>query len=197
MNNIWIGYTGIAIAFTILVSWAIFTRIDWPRKIVLQAVLIVFCVWFGAVLWVTSQSFFGWPADGMTTVESRILAIRVKEPDPQTSHPGAIYLWLELKPELTPRYLMGGVLSPFVYFSPVAPKSCQVPYSKELHKKINQLLKQQKGMAGSFLMAKGKKGKKMTRRDGVRDDQIEFKIINPLTELQKNEDETQSIVPGG
>lgn len=186
-DNMWVGYTGLALGFIILITWAILTRIEWPKKTVLQAALIFVCVWFGVVMWLTSQSFFGWPSTEIISPEqSRILSIRIKEPDPKINFPGAIYLWLELKPEIeTQEYLLNGLFSPLLYFSNTDPRSFRIPYTRELHKKINQLLKQQKGMAGSFLTAKGKKGKAKKQGTQIKDDQIEFKIINPVEILSK------------
>jgi hypothetical protein len=65
-----------------------------------------------------TKSLLGWPGVGRLPSKFQLLWVRVREPDPKSSHSGAIYLWVE---DVDENNIPTGV-----------PRAYELPYSRLL-----------------------------------------------------------------
>lgn len=90
-------------------------RLHTRWKIVVLAVLPLFY----AAHWAALEFREGWPLDAALPAEFSLLDARIIEPNKQTGHNGAIYIWLQQS-------------------SSGKPRSYQLPYDRRLHEQLHQ-----------------------------------------------------------
>lgn len=182
----WLGYFGLTIAFVCLISIALWILIHSTAHAAIKIILIVFAIWYGLALYYTAPNFMGWPTIQSIPDGSWVLSVRIQEPGKNSS--GAIYFWLNTRP-VERKITLADLLDPrktFLYYSEVEPRAYKLFYDRELHKRIMKVLKK-KGKTPGGRMIIGRKGRKKGKgKKGLYlDDQIKFKIINPIDLLSK------------
>lgn len=182
MNTI--GYIGISVGF-VLLAVLVLGKTLWRAHHAWRAVLVAGVLWFGVALYYATLSFTGWPSPQNIPEGSRVVSIRIEEPNIKHGTKGGIYLWLDVSEgnrEAAIYEILAG--QGFSYYSDVEPRAYKIPYSKSTHKKIISAMKQRK--RGYQLFVKGKKKGKGKKRSGKKNKSvIEFKIINPVELLKK------------
>jgi hypothetical protein len=123
-------------------------------------------LYFGLLIWIALESYLGWPSKQDFPNKYVIHWAHVEEPD--ASNEGAIYLWLsEIDSNKNYNFLE--------YQSKKdEPRIYQIPYSKDLHKKIQNMMENIK--KGSVYVG-GKKTNKMgfeLNADPMNNGQFEF-----------------------
>jgi hypothetical protein len=189
----WSGYIGLTIAFVIISSIFLWFFIRTPGRIVIKVLLIPATVWYALVLYYTVPNLMGWPTSQSIPENSQVLAIRIKEPNPQDNDPGAIYIWVNTRPNTKDaEQTLASRLNPknvFSYDGQNHPRAYQLPYSRGMHKKILEILKQMEGTQGAQLRTKrGKKSDRKTDKEGGddrNDSPLELVILNPVSAFPK------------
>ena len=182
--DMWTGYIGLTIAFVIISATVLWFSIRTPGRIIIKAMLIPATVWYALVLYYTVPNLMGWPISKPIPDNSQVLAIRIQEPDLKHNDPGAIYLWVDIKPgsKISEPTLLAQLnpKSIFSYHSKTQPRAYQLPYSRKLHKAIVEAQRKAEGMPGAQLRTK----KGNARRGPMGNDQsqaaLELEIINPI-----------------
>jgi hypothetical protein len=184
---IWSGYIGLAIAFLIIATIFLWFFLRTPGHIIIKVILIPVTIWYSLVLYYTIPNLMGWPTSEAIPENSQILAIRIKEPNPKLDDPGAIYFWLNTKPSSKEQNLSPAAwLNPkrvFSYNSASHPRAYQLPYSREMHKKIIENQKKAQGVPGAQVRIK-KKGRGIPGQEESKAP-LEFEILNPIKLLPK------------
>ena len=97
--EMWTGYIGLSIAFVIISAIVLWFSIRTPGKVIIKAILIPVTIWYGLALYYTVPNLVGWPVSEPIPDNSQVLAIRINEPNPLYNDPGAIYFWIQVKPD--------------------------------------------------------------------------------------------------
>ena len=187
--GMWSGYIGLSVAFVIISSIVLWFSIRTPGQIIIKAMLIPATVWYGLVLYYSVPNLMGWPISQTIPDNSHVLAIRIKEPDPTHNDPGAIYFWVNIKPDSkNPEPTLKAQLNPknvFSYNSKSQPRAYQMPYSRKMHKKIADAQRKAQGVSGAQF--KIKKGKPERGKTGNAESNapLELEIINPVKSFPK------------
>ena len=102
------------------------TKWNWWQKLLVIVVVPAFCI----VIWSSLGSYKGWPTDSSPPRKAMVFWVMVREPRPDGSDPGAIYLWLRsLDSGGDPR------ANPLGYTSRDGePRAYVLPYSRNMHK---------------------------------------------------------------
>lgn len=182
--DVWSGYIGLSIAFVIISAIVLWFSIRTPGQIVIKAMLIPATIWYGLALYYTVPNLMGWPISEVIPDNSQVLAIRIKEPNPQHNDPGAIYFWVNIEPSSkNAQQTLVAQLNPksvFSYNSKTQPRAYQLPYSRKMHKAIVEAQRQAQGMPGAQMRTK----KGGPKRGNTGNDQskaaMELEIINPV-----------------
>jgi hypothetical protein len=103
-------------ALALGLGWSLAGGSPWARR----APFIVAAPTLALGLWLGRPDPTGWPSNARVPSHSSLVSAVVREPDPATSDPGRIYLWLDL----------GGA----------APRAFALPYSRPLHRQVEQAL---------------------------------------------------------
>jgi hypothetical protein len=160
-----------------------------PGQIVIKAMLIPATVWYGLVLYYTVPNLMGWPISQPIPDNSQVLAIRIKEPDPKHNDPGAIYLWVNIKPDSKrSKQTLKANLNPksvFSYKSKSRPRAYQLPYSRKMHKAIVEAQRKAQGVPGAQLRTKKGKPKRGSAGNDESKATLELEIINPVKSFPK------------
>jgi hypothetical protein len=98
----------------LLLTLGLFSRFAWWVK---AGAIVVTSVFFVEMFFAT-KDLLGWPRNGQLPARFQLLWVRVIEPDPRGSNPGAIFLWIE---EVDENNVPDGV-----------PRSYRLPYSRPL-----------------------------------------------------------------
>ena len=187
--SMWSGYIGLSIAFVIISAIVLWFSIRTPGQIIIKALLIPATVWYGLVLYYSVPNLMGWPISQSIPDNSQVLAIRIKEPDPQHNDAGAIYFWANIKPDSkSPEQTVKALLDPksmFSYNGKIQPRAYQLPYSRELHKAIVEAQRKAQGVPGAQLRTKKGKSKRGNTGNHASKAKLELKIINPVKSLPK------------
>jgi hypothetical protein len=188
--DMWSGYIGLSIAFVIISSIVLWFSIRTPGQIIIKAMLIPATVWYGLVLYYSVPNLMGWPISQTIPDNSHVLAIRIKEPDPTQNDPGAIYFWVNIKPDSKkPEPTLKAQLNPksvFSYNSKTQPRAYQLPYSRKLHKAIVEAQRKAEGVPGAQLKAKKGKPKRGNTGNDESKAPLELEIINPVKSFPKS-----------
>jgi hypothetical protein len=110
----------LALAYAALVlglGWALAGGGDWRRR----APYVVLTPMVALALWLGRPNPAGWPTAGSVPTHAMLQWALVDEPDPATSDPGRIYLWLDVGRH--------------------APRAYALPYSRALHEQVQRVLK--------------------------------------------------------
>lgn len=187
----WLGQIGLIVAYICLSSILAWVLIQHSSRVVIKAILVASVVWYGLGLYYSTFSFMGWPVSQTVPTGSRVLAIRIQEPNPKVNSPGAIYLWLSTNP-VKKDFTLADVLDPrkvFFYYGEKEPRAYKLLYSRKFHKSIIRASRKKSKTPGGFIVTGKKKrkvtGKRRSERQREPDDQIEFKVINPITQMRK------------
>lgn len=151
------------------------------------------CIGAAVALWFSLSFFYvlpdlkGWPAEISIPDKSRIIALTIVEPD--KADPGAFYFWCDIKPDnLQSTRNLFNPYKRFTYTGAIEPRAYKMPYDRELHKKLLEAQKKKARMGGSWIeIVKGKEGQRRDE-DGVKTDKVDFKIVNPIEFLRKDND---------
>jgi hypothetical protein len=185
--DIWYGYIGLAIAFVIIATIFLWFFLRTPGRIIIKVIMIPITIWYSLVLYYTIPNLMGWPTSEAIPENSQILAFRIKEPNPKHNDPGAIYFWLNTKPSSNePNSSPAAWLNPkrvFSYNSATDPRAYQLPYSREMHKKIIESQRKARGVPGAQVRIK-KKGQGNPSQEESKAP-LEFEILNPVKLLPK------------
>jgi len=183
-----IGYIGISVAFMLLAAIVLIKAI-WKTSHILKSILIAGVLWFGVVLYYSTLSFTGWPSPQAIPKNSRMISFRIEEPSIKKNSPGGIFFWLDISSENEKAVILE-LLNPtkmLAYYSDVEPRAYKIPYSKDMHKRLLEIMKKRK--EGYQVFVKGKKGKKTNKKDKRKsnnnEDKIELRIVNPVDLLPK------------
>ena len=187
--DMWSGYIGLAIAFVIISAIVLWFSIRTPGQIIIKAMLIPATVWYGLVLYYSVPNLMGWPISQSIPDNSQVLAIRIKEPDPKQNDSGAIYFWVNIKPDSkSPEQTVKALLNPksvFSYDSKTQPRAYQLPYSREMHKAIVEAQRKAQGVPGAQLKTKKGKSKRGNPGNDASKAKLELEIINPVNSFPK------------
>ncbi|MEJ2100320.1 MAG: hypothetical protein P8X68_10115 [Desulfobacterales bacterium] len=187
--DMWSGYIGLSISFVIISTIVLWFSIRTPGFIIIKAMLIPATVWYGLVLYFTVPNLMGWPISQSIPDNSHILAIRIKEPNPKYNDPGAIYFWVDIKPNSkSSEQTLQALLNPksvFSYNSKSQPRAYQLPYSRKLHKAIVEAQRKAEGVPGAQLRAKKGNSKRGPTGNDESKAALELEIINPIQSLPK------------
>ena len=187
--GMWSGYIGLTVAFVIISAIVLWFSIQTPGHNIIKAILIPATVWYGLVLYYAVPNLMGWPISQSIPEDSHVLSIRIKEPDPKHNDPGAIYFWVNIKPESkSPEQTVKALFNPQILFSyngKTQPRAYQLPYSRELHKAIVEAQRRAQGVPDAQLKTKKAKPKQGNTGNDESKAPLELKIINPVTAFPK------------
>jgi hypothetical protein len=103
-------------ALALGLAWSLTGGARWARRIP----FIVGAPALAVALWLGRPDPAGWPSSARMPAHAALVSAFVREPDPATSDPGRIFLWLDV----------GGK----------APRAYSLPYSRALHERVQQAL---------------------------------------------------------
>jgi len=178
--DIFLGYSGVAIAFSIMmfVLLMIFIKannISWKLKFV----LIPLVMWYSVALYHTPQNFMGWPAEKWS-IQNEVIIIGY-----HINEEKAIYFWVVDYNIKNVR----AIIDPRTAFYPYiddTPRAYMVVYDSDLHKKLLT------ARAKMLALGRGGMSMRMDRLKGMSkfDSTIPlFKIFDPAEVLIKAEAE--------
>ncbi len=185
----WSGYVGLSIAFVIISAIVLWFSIRTPGQIIIKAMLIPATVWYGLVLYYSVPNLMGWPVSQTVPDNSHVLAVRIMEPDAKHNDPGAIFVWVNIKPPSnSPEQTLTAQINPkslFSYNGKTRPRAYQLPYSRELHKAIVEAQRKAQGVPGAQLRTKKNGSKKGPEGNDLIQADLQLEIINPIKSLPK------------
>lgn len=131
--------TGIIFTYVLLSSVVLYSIIvgRGPWKIKVPMVIII--PFMGFLIMASISRHAGWPTDVNPPTDSIIVKSIIREPNPVTDDPGAIYVWL-IPPEST------------------EPRAYKLPYTRQAH---SQFGKAEKGMNRGMIMRYKNTGQKV------------------------------------
>jgi len=149
------------VLFLLILWFIIGARGHWLLKAFVIGITLHLCVSVGLSL----SGFAGWPCEDSLPQKFIVHWIVVEEPDKKTKEKGAIYVWVtsieEGESSLSEEWTQMILARFFITLSPLTtnqPRSHIVPYSKQKHKKSEDVLTQIK--AGKTVIGeRGAKGK--------------------------------------
>lgn len=122
----------IPVAFILLAAVLCLLLIGSKWKWWQKLVLIVVVPGFGLVLWGALGSYKGWPTADHLPERSLVYHSLIREPEPKTNDPGAIYLWLV---DLDKTVDTG--MNPLEYAPPDGePRAHRLPYTRKMHEAL-------------------------------------------------------------
>ena len=178
---------GLVVAFLLLAGVTGWNVIRTKGNYILKAASICILLWYGLAVFFTIPNIMGWSAKIDLPGNAKIIGVRIIEP--KDTDKGAIYFWLNEKPQHSKDAM--NLLRPdkvFIYTGLIQPRAYKVPYDRELHRKLIEAIKKQKNNKGSSLMT-GEKGIKQKGKSGEGRQTYEnptFKVLNPFEMLPKN-----------
>jgi hypothetical protein len=182
--DMWSGYMGLSTAFVIISAIALWFSIRTPGQIIIKAMLIPVTVWYGLALYYSVPNLMGWPVSKSIPDNSQVLAIRIKEPNPKSNDPGAIYFWVDIKPNSnSSEHTLKAQLNPksvFSYNSRTQPRAFQLPYSRKLHKDIVEAQRKAEAVPGAQLRTRKGGSKRGPLGNDESNAALEIEIINPV-----------------
>lgn len=178
--------------FLIMISFVVIAAIfSWmcigiQGKLWLKIIMLPLVIWYGLILNTSLDRIYGWPAKYELSENAYIKSYIAKKPTIYDE--GAIYVWVvdRIKvriPNLAERIMNPGKM--FIIEYSGTPRSYQLPYSEQLHKKFKQGFKDSK----LFMKLKGKKKKgAFSNMIPFMKNKPEFEIeVEDLTEILKKE----------
>ena len=175
-----IGLTASFLILAVVVSYILIR----PKNPLVKALLIIATVWYAIAVYYAPDAFMGWPRR-VNELPDGSLILTYKVVEPSAGESGGMYFWLIEGIKKTPKRLNPAEV--FTIIDRKTPRAYQIPYDRELHKKL-ELAKKKKGKHGLMIWKKGQRvgmagdGKKQ-------EEEGRFKIINPVDLLpSKDED---------
>ena len=168
------GYAGLIVSYIILISLFLYILIKLRGKWFIKAICIFVFIYYSIAMAYSINSIMGWPTSGKIPRNARIIWIQIQEPH-------WIYFWLQTEWKDDDIFLLDP-RKVFEYHALKEPRIFKIPYTKEQHKKILEAMRQKKGMPGSQIITKGKKGDKKgkTGRQIKDSKNLEYKVLNPF-----------------
>ncbi len=176
--EIWLGYSGLAVSFVILLVTILWSLIQPNMKLRYKLIIIPIFIWYSLVLYYTAPKLMGWPVDISIPAKSIVVGFNIQEPN--KIRKGGIYLWV-ISPKKTSEQKLVERLDPEIIFSYAnkEPRAFKIPYSREMHKAIIEAQKRQARQKGSVLIiGKGEKG-----IDGNSMGGLGIGVFNPIDAL--------------
>lgn len=173
------AYSGLAIAFIIIVAILLYFLIATKLKLVIKIALIPLVIWYSLVLFYTPGKMMGWPTYENIPPKSRLIYYMVKEP--MGTEEGCIYFWVIAYKDHKTRII--DQLNPkniFSYSEDSAPRAFRIPYTRENHKKINKAVKELMKKRGGVILLEGGGHKSIWDPK-----ELKFKVLNPEVILTK------------
>jgi hypothetical protein len=191
--ELWTGYIGLSMAFVIISAIVLWVSIRTPGQVIIKAILIPVTIWYGLALYYAVPNLVGWPVSQPIPDNSQVLAIRINEPNPLYNDPGAIYFWVQIKPNpQSAKQKLAGLLNPQNISSgdrQNQPRAYQLPYSRKMHKAILEAQRKANGMPGARIKTKKGSSKGSSKRGiaGLDESQaaMQFEIVNPVQAFPK------------
>jgi len=175
---------GLIVGFLLLASVVTWNLIGTKGNYILKCTTICILLWYGLAVAYTVPSIMGWSAKKDLPPNARIISFRIIED--QAGVKGVMYFWLNENPEEKLDYK--NLMRPdriFLYTGKKQPRSYQIPYDRELHKKLIEAKRKQGQLRGSVMMT-GEKGVGKKGQGGQQSDKNPpFKIVNPYELLPK------------
>ena len=134
----------------------------------IKAIMVPACIWFSIAINVSLPSMLGWPSEAELPYKYELFSAKVVNPSLTNASDGCIFLWVA---DVDP--LDGYGVFELYRYDKSEPRCYKIPYSKEMHKKIQQaqkLLRQGRRVMGENPngegKSKGKKGKGKSKGKG-------------------------------
>ena len=184
-----IGHSGVAIGYSIVVCLLCWFVILSRGRVIAKCMAIAFSVFYAVALYMYLPQMEGYPSANEIPEGSILISIKVQEPN--GNGPGAFFLWCNPDPNYKEKAMSlfspGGLLS---YTGRDKPRAYTMPYDRELHKKLLEQQKKAK-KTGGFLIVTRKKGDKKGNAhhgDGREvQEKTSFRVINPVEILTKGD----------
>ena len=178
--------SGLIIGFILLACVTSWNLIGTKGRYALKCITILILVWYGLAVAYTVPNIMGWSAKKDLPPDAKIIGVKIIEDT--AAKKGVMYFWLNEEP--AEKLDFANLLKPgamFLYTGKRQPRSYQIPYDRELHKKLIEITKKQKNNPGSLIMTgkKGIKGKQKKSGDNLDTKDPPFKILNPYELLPK------------
>jgi hypothetical protein len=177
------GIAGLTVSFLLIASIVSYIFIKSNANPIIKAALIITTIWYTVALYYAPQGIRGWAKDvDELPNNSVVLSYKIVEPSGQAEK-GGIYFWVIENIDKLPNSL--NPKEAFAEINKKAPRLYKVPYSRELHKRLEELRKKRgKRGVGRLIWKKGKKKGIFSRKEK----RGQFKIVNPHEMLpSKNE----------
>jgi len=175
------AYISLIVSFSLLAILSLWFIIGSRGHIMLKMVAVPLVLWYGLVVFYAMPTLRGWPTDEIPPSDAWLISFVVDEPNAEDA--GGIYIWCNLRPPTDPMSIFQMMIRPFPTIES-KPRAYRIPYTKEMHKKIVKAHNQQQQQQGSRIVLQT--DKEMPKGEGrVEDDQLKFKIINPMELLPK------------
>jgi len=188
------GIGGLALAFIILAAVLSYFVINSKGNVVTKIVLIAIVGWYGLILSYTPTKLMGWPTNSPMPNNTIIITAFANEPGPGSE--GSIYLLcvtrkLTIKKNFWDQFSYKSI---FGYNKCNSPRLYRLPYTREAHKLIFDLLNEAERRRGYIEFRGGSNDGSL--RDDLAGDQLTanlFEIINPGGEIpEKNVEQEES-----
>jgi len=185
--DIFLGYSGLAVAFIILAAIHLYFIIYSDAKVIIKAVIIPAVLWYGLTLFYTPGNLMGWPTSQPMPDNSRVLSMMIREP--RGDRPGSIYIlalgYVDLK-KIKNKPDIDKLLEPkhiFYYTKDNIPRFYRLPYDRELHKKLKKGEKEAKKKGGFMKIKKGKRNDNINKWKDM--DRFEVEVVDPRKLMPK------------
>jgi hypothetical protein len=181
---------GLVVAFILLAIVTAWNTIRTKGYFGLKVASICVLIWYGMVVYFTVPTIMGWPKEADLPANAKIISIKIVEPS--KGNEGQMYFWLSGLPDHERDAI--NLLRPdkiFIYTGSQQPRAFKIPYDRELHKKLIEAKKKQKGQKGSLIIVgkKGIKTKNNREHENIFPTENPFKILNPFDSLKKDNSE--------
>ena len=117
----------IALAYAFLLFLVLLAVLKSELGSGLKLTLVALCAGFYLWHYTALQDYLGWPAGNDLPPKFEMISVLVVEPDVKRDDPGGIYLWVR---DLESEQLV--------------PRAYQLPYAKQLHRKVADTLRKQR-----------------------------------------------------
>ncbi len=180
-----LGYSGLSIAFIIIIALHLYFIIYSKVKVITKVIIIPTVLWYSLILFNTPGKLMGWPVpDQLVPENSRILSKIIREPFGDDL--GAIYLLTVnySKVEKKSFIQLINLKHIFGYNEKYVPRLYELPYSRDLHRRLNESLKEAKNKGGLVRVGKRKMDKKIKSR-WKKDNRLEIEVVDPKKLMPK------------
>ena len=137
---------GIPVGFlllSIILLWFLIGAKGWWW---LKATFIGSVVCFGFMVWISVNTYLGWPSRGELPPKFLVHWAHVQEPNKKTHHPGCIFIWLRPleKEEVELDGIEGHITTMSQVLSyrneEIEPRVHRIPYTRERHKAVQKMM---------------------------------------------------------